>query len=635
MDDRRIERIASKIVAIDFPTQDAYDKYMKEHPDADKSLHKVVETQQEKGREDDSPAPVSGTKWEDIDKKQARILERKFGKSGFALADKFESSGFEAKNVLSEMSSLKLGEQKSVPKALDSIDSSKAYGITKGDFSKVIRGVRAAESYKFDGYERMNGLLRKGKKDDSIESLESLIEYGPKNESEFVYRVFSLPEQRYRQMGIKADSSYSDPAFLSTTTDEDVAQSIFKKGGIGTFPSGNVLIAMDIGGASGFGLNFTKERGSGKEDQSEVLMPPNTKIRIKAVQEQKFKGRTIINILGHIEREQKVAASNKQKEVKTLFGDDVDEVIQRKRLHSPMVFNRIDDKLKKKAGDIEGRILRIAEAVSRLDLSFKRDPEADEDKLNIICKEVNNLVDRIRRNESLESFVNRTDDDENMILEVGLSDHEAIEAIVEEIVDTAEKLAKKHEFEMSKEVRKGATMNRQAVAAELVRIAESLTAIEFPTQDAYDKYMKEHPDADKSNHAVKRTERKEQEKEESESQISGKNLKPEPLSESHKKRSEHQQYVNIKRLLHEGKEDEARKWLKYLENHDDDIRKKWDESVAAGKKPSKSSFESLLSTTPAEIEGTKRALKDWEKRGKPTPKKAASDLLGIAKELVG
>jgi hypothetical protein len=45
-------------------------------------------------------------------------------------------------------------------------------------------------------------------------------------------------------------------------------------------------------------------------------------------------------------------------------------------------------------------------------------------------------------------------------------------------------------------------MNRVAVAKELVAIARELQAIEFPTQDAYDKYMKEHPDADKSLHEV-------------------------------------------------------------------------------------------------------------------------------------
>ena len=56
--------------------------------------------------------------------------------------------------------------------------------------------------------------------------------------------------------------------------------------------------------------------------------------------------------------------------------------------------------------------------------------------------------------------------------------------------------------------RVGGTMNKIAVAKELLAIARELQAIEFPTQDAYDKYMKDHPDADKSNHSVKKTQEK-------------------------------------------------------------------------------------------------------------------------------
>jgi hypothetical protein len=49
------------------------------------------------------------------------------------------------------------------------------------------------------------------------------------------------------------------------------------------------------------------------------------------------------------------------------------------------------------------------------------------------------------------------------------------------------------------------SMDRILVAKELIKIAKNLLAIEFPTQDAYDKYMKEHPDADKSKHRVVET----------------------------------------------------------------------------------------------------------------------------------
>jgi len=98
----------------------------------------------------------------------------------------------------------------------------------------------------------------------------------------------------------------------------------------------------------------------------------------------------------------------------------------------------------------ETRIQRIAEAVLRTEFVVQR-PEEDADKLNKIHYEVQKLVDRVGRNESLESFVNRTDNEKEMRLEIGLSDHEAIDAIVEEILKTAKKLVDKNEFEMEVE----------------------------------------------------------------------------------------------------------------------------------------------------------------------------------------
>ena len=50
-------------------------------------------------------------------------------------------------------------------------------------------------------------------------------------------------------------------------------------------------------------------------------------------------------------------------------------------------------------------------------------------------------------------------------------------------------------------------MDRTAVAKELLVLAKDLVGMEFPTQDALDKYLKEHPDADRSNHSVKKRHR--------------------------------------------------------------------------------------------------------------------------------
>ena len=56
-------------------------------------------------------------------------------------------------------------------------------------------------------------------------------------------------------------------------------------------------------------------------------------------------------------------------------------------------------------------------------------------------------------------------------------------------------------------------MDRKVVANKLLKIAKSLLSMEFPTQDALDKYLKDHPDADRSNHRVVETKKTPEKKE--------------------------------------------------------------------------------------------------------------------------
>ena len=52
------------------------------------------------------------------------------------------------------------------------------------------------------------------------------------------------------------------------------------------------------------------------------------------------------------------------------------------------------------------------------------------------------------------------------------------------------------------------TMNKQRVAKELLAVARDLMAIEFDSDAALKKYLKDHPDSNKSNHSVKKTQGK-------------------------------------------------------------------------------------------------------------------------------
>jgi hypothetical protein len=51
-------------------------------------------------------------------------------------------------------------------------------------------------------------------------------------------------------------------------------------------------------------------------------------------------------------------------------------------------------------------------------------------------------------------------------------------------------------------------MDNHGVAEELLKIAKLLTAMEFDTEAQLKKYLKEHPDADKSKHSVKKKDSK-------------------------------------------------------------------------------------------------------------------------------
>jgi hypothetical protein len=111
------------------------------------------------------------------------------------------------------------------------------------------------------------------------------------------------------------------------------------------------------------------------------------------------------------------------------------------------------------------------------------------DFVNSICSQIDDLVDRIRRNENLTLSIERESDNDSTSVKIRMSDHEAIKAIKEEVAEKVQKMSRKKKLEVK-------------VAHELLVVSRELMAIDFPSQDALDKYMKEHPDGDRSNHHV-------------------------------------------------------------------------------------------------------------------------------------
>lgn len=74
MDNRKIASrllfLAKEVMGMDFPSQDALDKYLKDHPDADKSNHKVVKTEK---KDDMADHPYNQMRKRDNDEKMKEI----------------------------------------------------------------------------------------------------------------------------------------------------------------------------------------------------------------------------------------------------------------------------------------------------------------------------------------------------------------------------------------------------------------------------------------------------------------------------------------------------------------------------------------------------------------------------------
>lgn len=70
------------------------------------------------------------------------------------------------------------------------------------------------------------------------------------------------------------------------------------------------------------------------------------------------------------------------------------------------------------------------------------------DFVNSICTEIDDLVDRIRRNEGLKFTVERSSQGGSTAVNVRMTDHEAMKAIREEIAEKLGKMSKKKKLQI-------------------------------------------------------------------------------------------------------------------------------------------------------------------------------------------
>jgi hypothetical protein len=70
------------------------------------------------------------------------------------------------------------------------------------------------------------------------------------------------------------------------------------------------------------------------------------------------------------------------------------------------------------------------------------------DFVNAICTEIDDLADRIRRNEGLKLVVERSSEGSNTAVRIRMTDHEALKAIREEIAEKIGKMGKKKKIDV-------------------------------------------------------------------------------------------------------------------------------------------------------------------------------------------
>ena len=98
---------------------------------------------------------------------------------------------------------------------------------------------------------------------------------------------------------------------------------------------------------------------------------------------------------------------------------------------------------------IARELLRIAEEIlPQMKFVFKRNDDAEERDYNNLHFELQRFVATLRGNEELSSKVTRIDNDKEMILTIGLSEHDEMKGIVKALEKMAKKLAKKAKLEV-------------------------------------------------------------------------------------------------------------------------------------------------------------------------------------------
>ena len=97
-------------------------------------------------------------------------------------------------------------------------------------------------------------------------------------------------------------------------------------------------------------------------------------------------------------------------------------------------------------------LVLASELLPRIKATFIRTPKTEEKDLTVLSVEIQRFVCTLRKNEDIECFVTRKDNDDEMEITVGFTDHEQMAGIVKGMKEMLEKLGKRTGIQVEVEV---------------------------------------------------------------------------------------------------------------------------------------------------------------------------------------
>ena len=271
--------IAKELLAIDFPNQKELNKYMHDHPAADRAHHRVVKTEPPHKKPEEKPAkhisfdkPVdlSGGRTRDHRKNNNHYIENEFSDEDLWKHHKNDYRTIEIAH------DLPLGELNPEMKKLKQNLAKESEGMTD-KMLYAIQVHKTVEDYTSYGYKSINHALKHGKQSSpalqqKIDDLDKFIAYSPKYKGDTLYRGADIDKHLLDKL--KPGSIISEKKFVSTSSVSKAANDFSDEA-----RKGRRSVKFIIEGAKGVSLaDYSKE-----EHEKEVLLPRNSKFKVVSI----------------------------------------------------------------------------------------------------------------------------------------------------------------------------------------------------------------------------------------------------------------------------------------------------------------------------------------------------------------